>query len=441
MRVPRTLRARLALSALIVATAWVVLLTAVFNLLLVRRLDAQAYDVLRTRAAAAAATVSANADGTLVISDLPSDTALDSGIWVFEGKTAVERPAGAPAVETLAAQLAGTDGKVLRADEPAPVELLSLAVRHNGTQVGTVVAVISLEAYKKSTRNTVAASVLLGVLLLVFVYVLTQLVIRRALAPVAEMTRQAGEWSNEGTARRFGEGDRPGELADLAETLDDLLDRLSAVLRREEQLSAEISHELRTPLAGIVAETELFVTRQRTATEAVAAMESVAASARRMEGILATLLASARAEKAPELGRSDACAVIRTAVAALGDTRVRVTVAGDDVVVGVDAPLLERVLGPLLDNAIRFARSEVQVRVSSTPQHVLVEVLDDGPGVPVRSAEEVFEPGRRLATHDAHEGAGLGLALARRLARFAGGELACDATSAGGRFVITLPHG
>ena len=437
---PRTLRGRLALSALVIATVWVVLITAVFNLLLVRRLDAQAHDVLRSRAAAAASTVAVRDDGTLTIADSGGDTALDSGIWIFEGRTAIERPLGSPGLEAVAAQLAGTDGTLVNADDPAHVKLLSLAVRHNGKQVGTVVAVISLDAYDRSTRNTLTASLLLGVILLAFVYVLTRLVIRRALTPVAEMTRQAAAWSNEGTARRFGDDDRPGELADLAETLDDLLDRLSAVLRREQQLSAEISHELRTPLAGIVAETDLFVTRPRTEAEAVTAMTSVSTSARRMETILATLLAAARAESAPELGRSDATAVVRAMVGNL-EARVPVTVEGDgELVVGVDAPILERVLGPVLDNAIRFAASAVRVRLSAQSQQVVIEVLDDGPGVPASSVHEVFEPGRRLSADDGHDGAGLGLPLARRLARSAGGDVVCAVDDAG-HFVITLPHG
>lgn len=429
---PRTLQQRLALTALVFATVWVVLITAVFNLLLVRRLDAQAEDVLRTRVAAAASTVTARSDGTLVIADSPGDVALDSGIWVFEGSTAVERAPGPISLQALAVRLVGTDGTIIEADDPYPVELLSRAVRADRTQVGTVVAVISLEPYERSTRNTLVASVLLAVLLLVFVYVLTRLVIRRALAPVAEMTRQAGEWSAGDTSLRFGIGSRPGELEELAGNLDGLLDRLSAVLRREQQLSAEISHELRTPLAGITAEAELFTSRPRSGEEARTAMNSVAEGARRMERILETLLTAARAEALTATGRCDAVAVAR-------ETAVPVEVTGMVPWVGADEAVVERVLAPLLENARRYAATDVRIRVSADAQAVLLEILDDGPGVPAGAEEAVFDPGRRMNPSDGHDGAGLGLTLARRLARAAGGDLTCTA-GPGGRFVVRLPR-
>ncbi|MGB8651423.1 MAG: HAMP domain-containing sensor histidine kinase [Mycobacteriales bacterium] len=437
MRAPRTLQDRLALSALVVAAVWVVMLTTAFNLLLMRRLDAQAEDVLRTRAQAAQTQVTVRADGTLEISDDRDDAALDSGIWVFEGSTAVESATGPAPVQQGARDLAGTSGRVVHRDNPVPVAYYSLAIRVGARQVGTVVAAISLEPYKRSTRNTLVASVVLSALLLVLVFVLTRLVVARALAPVAEMTEQAREWARAGTALRFGDDERPGELAALAATLDSLLDRLSAVLRREQQLSAEISHELRTPLAGIIAETELFAARPRTSEEAVRAVAAVQASARRMESILETLLAAARAQSAPDLGRSDLADVLDSVVAATagGPQSPAVTVEGaEGVSVGADGPLVERILSPLLENALRFARTAVHLTVLPGAAEVQVLVRDDGPGVPAGAEESIFEPGHRLAA-DEHPGAGLGLPLARRLARSIGG----DVVLTGGAFVVTLP--
>ena len=75
------------------------------------------------------------------------------------------------------------------------------------------------------------------------------------------MTKQAARWSTDDVDHRFGDHRPPAELDELAATLDGLLDRLSAVLRNERQLSAEISHELRTPLARASAEIQLL--RQR----------------------------------------------------------------------------------------------------------------------------------------------------------------------------------
>lgn len=431
MRSPRTLRGRLALSATFAAGAAVLVVTTLFGLLLERRLDAEAENVLRSRAEAATATVAVRTDGSLEVTDNALDSALDAGIWIYEGSTAVERSTGSRVLQTAADSLIGTSNRLVRHEEAPSTEYLSVAVRNKGVQVGTVVAAISLDPYRRSARATLVAAAALGAVLVALVYLVARTVAARALKPVAEMTRQAGEWSAGDTSHRFGAGGRPGELEELATTLDAVLDRLSAVLRREQQLSAEISHELRTPLAGITAEAELFSSRPRTAEQAGLAMTSVSEGARRMERILDTLLSAARAEAASATGRSDAVAVAR-------ELEVDVELVGEVPFAGADAEVVERVLAPLLENAHRYATS-VRVRVSATPVGVQLEVLDDGPGVPAGQEEAVFDPGLRLAPDDGHDGAGLGLPLARRLTRSAGGDLTCTA-GPGGRFVVTLPR-
>jgi signal transduction histidine kinase len=416
---------------MVAAAVAVILLTTAYALVLQRRLDAEAENVLRGRVEAATSTVSVHANGSVEVAESNLGSALDTGIWVYQGHTAVERPPGGATLQATADSLAGTANKLLRKEEPPATLYLSVPIRQNGRQVGTVVGAIALDPYLRSSRLTIIGALALGFTLIVLVYLVARAVAIRALRPVAEMTRQAGEWSAGDTSLRFGSGSRPGELDELAATLDGVLDRLSAVLRREQHLSAEISHELRTPLAGITAEAELFAARPRTAEEARQAMETVSQGARRMEKILDTLLAAARASANTAGGRSDPVEVAR-------ETAVPVEVIGTVPWVGAEEEVVERVLAPLLENARRYATGEVRIRVSAEAQGVLLEVLDDGPGVPVGNEETVFEPGHRLNPDDGHNGAGLGLALARRLARAAGGDL--TATSGpGGRFLVRLP--
>jgi signal transduction histidine kinase len=428
---PRTLRGRLALSGMVAAALAVLLLTLAFIFLLERRLDTEVRDVLRGRVDAAAATISVRADGSLQAAPAEGDRDLGTGIWIFQGTGAVARPPGAAGLQASADSLAGTDGRLLTLDDPS-TKFLSEAILKDGRQVGTVVAAISLDPYQRSSQATIIGAVGLGSVLVLFVYLVARVVATRALQPVAEMTLQAGEWSASDTSLRFGAGARPGELEDLAGNLDALLDRLSAVLRREQQLSAEISHELRTPLSGIIAESDLFAARPRTTAEAERAMRTVGSSARRMERILDTLLTAARAEGSVATGRCDPVEVAQEAA-------FPVEVVGNVPFVGIDEEVLERVLAPLFENAQRYADGSVRVRVSADPQAVLIEVLDDGVGVPAGSEEEVFTPGRRLDPTDGHDGAGLGLALARRLVRSAGGDLT-STSGPGGRFIVRLPR-
>jgi signal transduction histidine kinase len=402
-----------------------VLLTVLFSVLLDRRLTAEAENVLRGRADSALATVHVEG-GTLSTSE--SDAILDTGIWVYQGQAAVERPRGAPALQAEADRLAGTHDRLVRTDNS---EFLSLAVSSGGRQVGTVVAAISMEPYERSSRATVIGALALGIVLVGLVYAVARNVAARALRPVAEMTEQAGEWSASDTSGRFGAAARPGELAELATTLDGVLGRLSAVLRREQQLSAEISHELRTPLAGIIAEADLYGSRPRTPAEADAAMAVVGDGARRMERILDTLLTAARAEAGAVRGRCDVVAVCRRL---LDDVTAQPQVQ----FAGAEDEVVERLLSPLVDNAFRYATS-VRLAVSSSATDVLVDVLDDGPGVPAGAEEAVFDAGYRHDPDDGHAGAGLGLALARRLARATGGDVSA-AAGPGGRFTVRLPR-
>jgi signal transduction histidine kinase len=447
---PGTLRGRLALTALAVTAAWVAALALAFNLVLAAQLREQADDLLRTRAAAVAATVQVLPGGQVVVHEPANDQALDVGIWIYEAGTAVERPAASTALQVQADSLAGHGTEFVDTPKPNASRLYVLPVTAGGRrQVATVVASVDLNPYQGTAKSVLAGSVALALALLGGVYLVTRLIVGRALRPVGVMSRQAAEWSEHGTARRFGVRGRPAELAGLAGNLDELLGRLAAVLRHEQQLSAELSHELRTPLARITAEIDWLTARPRDTAETLDSHEAIAASAATMRRICDTLLSDARAGAVdtPVPGR---CALPEVAAALAARTAdahpeaPAITVRGSAPPAGVSAAVAERILAPLLDNARRYAVQEIIVECVQRPGGIEVSVGDDGPGVPPELGAAVFEAGRRADPTDRHDGAGLGLALARRLARAAGGDLVLADTPdplGGARFVVSLPAG
>ena len=108
----------------------------------------------------------------------------------------------------------------------------------------------------------------------------------------------------------------------------------------------------------------------------------------------------------------------------------------------LDADLAERILQPVVENACRYGLSRVRIKVERDSSRIVYLVEDDGPGVSPDERESIFEPGIRGRAGRASNGvggAGLGLALARRLARSASGEIAADAHHVGGRFLVSLP--
>jgi signal transduction histidine kinase len=437
-----SLRNRLAWSASLVVALWVIVLTVGANLLLTGVLGRQAVDVLRVRAEATAATLHPAPDGRVVVQDSQDDQALDTGTWIFAADgSRIERPAGSNAALDRAAAALARRGGTLETDFPDPVRLYALPVGEGGHEFASVVTSTSLAPYRQVQRLAWFASAALAVGLLVVVHLVLRANVARALRPVHEMSGQASRWSVEDGEHRFGSAPRPAELDDLAGTLDGLLDRLSAVLRRERQLSDELSHELRTPLAGIQAEVDLLRSRPRDEAERARALATIDAAAGSMREILETLMTTARAPVAPA-GRCAPRAVLGPLTARLAERRPEVSIdlaVPERLTVGVEAVLLERAVSPVLDNAVRHAVARVVVSAQPTGPRVLLRVSDDGPGISAEDEERVFEAGWRAEPSDGHPGAGLGLALARRLVRAAGGEVCVERTGVGATFLLDLP--
>ena len=147
------------------------------------------------------------------------------------------------------------------------IRLYALPVVHDGKQVGTVVAGVSLDPYDETATIAFVGSIALAILLLGAVTLLTRWILGKALpARLADdrETQRPGATTTSTSGSTLGEP--YDELTRLAATLDTLLERLSASLRHEQRFTAELSHELRTPLARITAETELALRRSAAAT-------------------------------------------------------------------------------------------------------------------------------------------------------------------------------
>ncbi|MET7885374.1 sensor histidine kinase [Streptomyces avermitilis] len=450
---PRTLRGRLALVALTTATLLMVILTVVFNTVVRRHLQHTADDELRTRAAAVATTVDTSGP-TVRVLESTNDRLLDANVWIYSGSRLLEQPpSGAAPLTRVADELAAHGGRrCVTAGRHGPVRLCAQPVA--GPQsAATVVTALDLSPYRSSADALLLGSLALDGVMLVCTYALTRLAVARALRPVRTMTDQATQWSAVASEERFGAMNRPVELALLGTSLDALLDRIRAVLRHERQLTGELSHELRTPLSRIIAELDWWQARPRAAEDTRATHAVIADAAQSMRTICDTLLNEARdgVPGAPGTGTGTAevLPALRRLVAADPDVPVRLTVVVDAedprLEAGVPPALLERIVSPLLANAFRYARTGVAVHACrATDGHggVRIDITDDGPGVPAEFTGDLFQPGRRADPGDGHGGAGLGLPLARRLARSVGGEVGHDGRhTPGARFVVSLPAG
>jgi signal transduction histidine kinase len=244
------------------------------------------------------------------------------------------------------------------------------------------------------------------------------------------MTEQADAWGAHDLDSRFDLGPPRDELTGLAATLDHLLERIAASRRHEQRFASEMAHELRTPVAGISGRAELALSPSADDDERRRALETVAEQTTRLAATIDTLLAIARREIDPAASSVD--------LSALAQEIEGVTILEPDAFPRAEGEpeVVRRALAPLVDNARRHAREQVTLELTATEAEVRLSVRDDGPGVPAELGERVFDPGVR---DDADgDGAGLGLPLARRLARSCGGDVRLG-PGPGGCFVLALP--
>jgi len=441
---PRALRSRLLLAVVAGVGIALALLVTVFNVALAGTLANDADEIVRARAQAELTSLRISG-GRIEVPAERTVAGIDTRAWVFAGGELLEAPPrDAPVDDAARALAAGTGRSVDVGDE---VHLYALPVTSDGQRVGTVVAGISLAPYNRTRTIALIGSSLLAIVVLSAVALAAAMMLRAALRPVARMTADAAAWSESDLDSRFAAGAPHDEITRLAATLDGLLDRLAAGMRRERRLTAEVSHELRTPLTQITAEIDLALRREREPAEYREALVRLRDGAARIEATVETLMATARQETLLPRGTGDAGQAASHVVAACGPlgasrgVRIEMTPPAPGARAGVEGQVIERILQPVVENACRYARALVRVAVTVDARGVALEVVDDGPGVPAADVEAIFEPGVRGAHAGGPDdtGAGLGLSLSRRLARAAGGDVEARAADGRGCFVVRLP--
>ncbi len=244
-------------------------------------------------------------------------------------------------------------------------------------------------------------------------------------------------------------------VEDRHEAVVDAQQALGAAQRAKDQFLANMSHELRTPLNAVIGYTELVLEDLDEATDpdAVRDLQRVDAAARHLLGLISGILELTQVDvdvTIQEITPVDLGELLRECIRAVGADLER----GDNELVleaPVDAPVrlgtdltrLARILSNLLSNAAKFTdHGRIVVRWEQTATGARVEVEDTGPGIPAEEIERVFERFEQLDASSTRTrgGAGLGLALTRRMVRQLHGEIAVtSALGRGTRFVVDLP--
>src|SRR5436190_7481214 len=280
----------------------------------------------------------------------------------------------------------------------------------------------------------------------------------RAMRPVKALTGLASRISRtRDPSERIPVPETEDEVGELARTMDGMLQALDEArsereqsLERQREFVADASHELRTPLTSIQANLELLQVEGAGSEDDRHAVDSALSSTKRMSGLVSDLLLLARADAGRQVARTDndlaqiAAGALEEVEPLAGGRRVESHLEGPLPLSG-NPDELHRMVRNLLENAVRHTPEKTTVELTARRDRdaALLEVVDDGPGIPARIEDQVFDRfvrGDGPADTVGGGGSGLGHAIVRAVAQSHGGSVeAGQSTYGGARLSIRLP--
>ncbi|MFG2944493.1 sensor histidine kinase [Streptomyces adustus] len=441
-----TLRTRVTVVASLGITAAVVLGLLIMYLLQVNSIRRTIDNELHTYAAQIAQSAPAGTwPQPLPASSLDSNA--QAQVLTSDNKVlaATRGLAGQPALYALHA---GSDTPVRQraADGVIPTEirLVTLRTTFEGRHV-TVVTGTSTDLLEQLNTEFLRQLFVGFPIILLLAAGAVWLVVGRALRPVTRIRHAVTEITSADLSRRIPEPGTADEIGHLAQTMNAMLSRLESSALEQRRFVADASHELRSPLAAIRTTLEVGLAHPDRAPWPVIAGRAAEQSIR-LESLIQQLLTLAKADEESRVAGEEhvdiADLLRRVTVPAPNDPiTIRLTATGTPVIRG-DTDHLERLFGNVIDNAVRYARTTVHVTAATTGGDTVVEIADDGPGIPAADRDRVFDRFVRLDTSRERRtgNAGLGLAIAREIAKAHHGSIhAAESPDGGARFVITLP--
>ena len=273
---------------------------------------------------------------------------------------------------------------------------------------------------------------------------------RNGLSPLRAMKARAQAVSAHRLDERMPVEAVPVEMADLAQSLNDMLLRLQTDFERLSAFSSDLAHELRTPISNLLTETQVTLSQKRTADDYRNTLASNSEELQRLARMVSDMLFLAKTEHGLALPHPEAIA-LDTEVAALADfyealaadTSLQLVTEGTAQMEG-DRLMVRRALSNLLSNAIRHSPEHGQVclAIRSTPQGAEVSVSNQGEAIAPDVLPRLFDRFYRADAarrHPASDGAGLGLAITRAIMQAHGGTVSASSEHGINRFTLVFP--
>lgn len=353
---------------------------------------------------------------------------------------------------------------------PPPVEATATAIDHRLPTGDRLVLVADTSATTALLRQLRLIVVLSSVAVLLVAAVGVTIVVRAAIAPLERLAAVAGSITSGDRGRRVRPDHPTTDLGSAAVAFDTMLDALETSEQRAHaaaaeaeradaatrQFLADAAHELRTPIAGIHAGAQQISAAALQDLDNPAAdaqrhrADLVLGEARRAGRLVADMLDLSRIDAGVRLDFQE-CDLVglaeseRQRVAMLAPSVSTTRTGADRLVLRIDPIRVQQILANLGDNARRHTPGggTISLDVTRRGDTAVLTVTDTGAGVPEDQRERIFDRLVRLddARNRDHGGAGLGLPIARALARAHGGDLRCELHAPGAQFILVLPMG
>ncbi len=459
-----SLRRRTIVSVLTLVALLLVVLAVIVDVALGARLRGQIEDRLRDRTAATASLV-----GIVDATEL-ADRLSAQGLAVRIDEAGGDSVVAGPSPEQLRGGPAGPPGGPRGNETPATATPGAVTVTASELSGDADLVTLRSTLSDGSTLTLTASAAGVGetlgqvrwimagasVIVLLLAAGAVILVVRATLRPLDEVSDVARAIGAGERDRRLRPTHPDTEIGRVATALDDMLDDVVgaevAARAAEERLRAFLSdaaHELRTPVAGIRAAADTLVRAELDGPEREMLAGHVVREATRASRLVDDLLLMARVDRGLELSVADTD--LRDVVAAEVDRArlvhpeltVRTDLPDAAAIVTIDRDRIAQVLSNLVENAARVTggRGRVVLGIHSSGNDLEVRVHDDGPGVAASERERIFDRLVRLdPSRGGSGGVGLGLSIARGIARAHGGDVACVPAESGALFMLRLPR-
>ncbi|MFN5964267.1 MAG: ATP-binding protein [Pseudanabaena sp.] len=320
----------------------------------------------------------------------------------------------------------------------------------NGQEVGKVYLSQDITQDQLQLNSGIYGLIIVSIMATGILILAIALRIRKALSPLQEMSQMASMISIEDlSAAKLQLAKAPDEILGLAQTFNEMLQRLSGAWEQQRQFVGNVSHELRTPLTVICGYLQSLLRRgDNLSIYQKQAIETASAETERTIQMLQDLLDLARADSG-NLHFRQAPVFLNTLVtevaamsAKVSDRSVTAITSDQDIVALADQDRLQQVLINLVDNAIKYSTEPVEIKLETKEDQAMIHVCDRGIGIALANQQRIFERFYRSddSSTRSRDGTGLGLAIAKSLVEGMNGRISLiSKPNEASIFTISLP--